>query len=129
MALAKGGIKPETLTAALASASTSDKSEIAELLKKAGAVPPPAVDAATLQSYAGKYRSEQGNEVVLSVKDGTLLATPTGQGPLAMMSIDKTSFRPVAFDGIVITLIIENEKVTGFNLKQSQGTSVFKRVN
>src|SRR5687767_6053359 len=56
MALDRGGAKPETLTAALVlSQSDKNKAEITEMLKKAGAVPPPEIDAATLQSYVGKY--------------------------------------------------------------------------
>jgi ankyrin repeat protein len=56
VALARGGAKPETLTAALAaSLSDKDKAAIAEALKKAGAKPPLEVDGATLQSYVGRY--------------------------------------------------------------------------
>ncbi|MGH9881351.1 MAG: hypothetical protein ACRD6N_07945, partial [Pyrinomonadaceae bacterium] len=54
VALDRGGLKPETLTAALAVASSGDNknAEIREMLKKAGAVPPPEVDAEILHSYA-----------------------------------------------------------------------------
>src|SRR2546426_11414862 len=62
IALARRGAKPETLTAALVAAqSDKDKAEIAEMLKKAGALPPPEVHAATLQSYVGKYKGETGS--------------------------------------------------------------------
>jgi hypothetical protein len=37
--------------------------EIRDMLKKAGAVLPPAVDFRTVQSYVGKCRGEQGIEV------------------------------------------------------------------
>ena len=89
MALARGGVKPETLTAALAAASNDkDKTAIAEMLRKAGAQPPPEIDAATLQSYTGRYKSEQGTEIAITVRDGKLFATPAAQGPLAMMAIE-----------------------------------------
>ena len=56
-AIEKGGLKPETLTAALALATSEQKNaEIIEMLKKAGAVPPPEIDAATLQSYVGQVQ-------------------------------------------------------------------------
>ena len=72
----KGGAKPETLTAALAGAmDDKEKAAIAEMLKKAGAKPPLEVDAATLQSYVGKYKPEQGNEITFSLKDGKLIAS------------------------------------------------------
>ena len=51
-----------------------NKVEIAEMLKKAGALPPPEIDAATLQSYVGKYRNEQGTEITVTFKDGKLFA-------------------------------------------------------
>lgn len=130
MALARGGLKPETLTAALAAASNDkDKTAIAEMLRKAGAQPPPEIDAATLQSYAGRYKPEQGAEIAITVKDGKLFATPTGQGPLAMMPIDKTSFRPIAFDGLTISFTMTGDKVSGFTLKQGPTNTVYKKVD
>lgn len=130
VALAKGGAKPETLTAALASASNDkEKAAIAEALKKAGAKPPLEVDAATLQSYVGRYKPEQGADIVFAIKDGKLIATPTGNpNPLVMMAIDKTTFRPVQFGGIVVTFTVEGGKASGFSLKQGATTTVFKRV-
>jgi catechol 2,3-dioxygenase-like lactoylglutathione lyase family enzyme len=93
VALDKGGLKPEALTAALAAASAGDNknAEIVELLKNAGAVPPPEVDAEILQSYVGKYKSEQGSEVKVAVKDGTLFAAPAGQQPLSLIAVDEVA--------------------------------------
>ncbi len=129
MALAKGGVKPETLTRALALAlNDKDKAAIAEMLKKAGAQPPPEVDAATLQSYVGRYKPETGAEIAITVKDGKLFVTPTGQGPSAMMPIDKTSFRALAFDGLNISFTMTGDKVSGFTLKQGSTNAVYKKV-
>lgn len=130
VALARGGTKPETLTAALASAaSDKDKTAIAEALKKAGAKPPLEVDAATLQSYAGRYKPEQGGDITITVNDGKLLAKPANNpNPLALMAIDKTTFRPIEFGGLVITFTVEGDKATSFSLKQGANTTVFKRV-
>lgn len=129
IALARGGAKPETLTAALAtSMGDKDKAAISEALKKAGAKPPLDVDAATLQSYAGRYRPEQGGEVTFTVKDAKLFATLANQGPLAMMAIDKTTFRPVSFGGILVTFTVEGDKTSGFTLKQGANTTAYKRV-
>ena len=130
IALARGGAKAETLTAALAaSMSDKDKTAIAEALKKAGAKPPLEVDAATLQFYVGRYKPEQGGEITFTVNDGKLFATLGNQGPLAMMAIDKTSFRPVDFGGIVITFTVEGDKSSGFSLKQGANTTVYRRVS
>lgn len=129
IALARGGAKPESLTAALALAmNDKDKAEIADMLKKAGAVPPLEIDAATLQSYVGRYKPEQGAELTFTLQDGKLFATPAGQRPFPMMALDKTTFRPVAFDAITVTFGSEGEKVTSLTLKQGQNTTVFKKV-
>lgn len=129
MAIAKGGIKPETLTAALA-ASTGDekKAEITEMLKKAGALPPPEIAAEILQSYVGKYKGEQGSEVAVTFTDGKLYVTPPGQGALLLSAVDKTTFRPTAFDGVTIIFNVEGGKTTGFTLKQGPNTSVLKKI-
>lgn len=129
VALARGGAKPETLSAALAAAlNDKEKVAIAEMLKKAGAMPPPEVDAATLQSYVGKYKNEQGLEIAVTFKDGKLFAAPAGQQPLALMAVDKITLRPTAFDGITVTMNVDGGKVTGFTLKQGPTTQIFKRV-
>lgn len=129
VALAKGGAKPETLTAALAlTMDDKEKVVIAELLKKAGAQPPLQVDAATLQSYVGKYRAEQGPEITVTLTDGKLFGTAAGQQPLALMAVDKTTFRPVAFDGISVSFKVEGDKATGFTFKQGANTAIYKRV-
>lgn len=117
-----------TLTAALASATAApDKATIADLLRKAGAKPPFEVDAATLQSYAGRYKSD-GPEVAVTVSGGLLYFAFRSNDPLAMMPLDKTNFRPIAFDGLTVTLNVEGDKVTGFTLKQGANTTLFKRV-
>lgn len=129
VALARGGAKPETLTAALALAmNDKDKGEIAEMLKKAGALPPLEVEPAILQSYVGKYKTEQGPDIVFNLKDGKLFATAGNQQPLAMMAIDKKTFRPVAFDGINVAFNVEGDKATGFTFKQGASTAIYKRV-
>src|SRR5688572_10095019 len=129
VALSKGDLKPETLTSALAVAmNDTEKTAIAETLKKAGSKPPLEVDAATLQSYVGRYKSEQGNEIAFTLKEGKLIATPANQGPIPMMAVDKTTFRPVGFGGLVITFTVEGDKTSGFTLKQGANTTVFKRV-
>ncbi|MEA2205766.1 MAG: hypothetical protein QOE77_2542 [Blastocatellia bacterium] len=130
MALDRGGATPEALTGALALATADEKmGEIAELLKKAGAKPPFEVDAATLQSYAGRYKADPGPEISITLKDGKLFATSPGQQPFALMAIDKTAFRPVAFGGMTITFNVADGKVNGFALKQGPyPTTQLKRV-
>jgi len=128
IAVAKGGIKPETLTAALAATRGDEKkSEIATILKKAGATPPPEIDAAILQSYVGKYKSEN-NEVTFTSKDGKLFAGFGAQAPFEMIALDKLTFRPAPFDAFVVTMNVEGGKATGFTLKQGTNTTLYKKM-
>jgi len=129
IALAKGGLKPEALTAAWVTASSDkDRSAIAEMLKKAGAQPPPEIDAATLQTYVGRYKSDQGNEIVVSVKDGKITAALANQGALVMMSMDKITFRPAAFEGFTLTFTMTGNKVSGLTMMQGTRPTAYKRV-
>src|SRR5215216_6132188 len=98
IALDTGALKPEALTVALAASEGNEKNAaITEMLKKAGAQPPLAIDATTLQSYAGKYKAETGPELTITTKDGKLFATGFGRQELPLMPLDKTTFRPLAF--------------------------------
>ena len=129
VALDKGGAKAETLTAALeATAADEKRAEIAEMLRKAGAVPAPTVAAETLASYVGKYRSEQGTDIAVTLKDGKLSATPAGQGSFGLSAMNQTTFRPTEFDGITLTFNVEGGKTTAFTLKRGETTTQFKRV-
>jgi ankyrin repeat protein len=128
VALDTGKLPAGTLTAALVAASSDEKkAAIAELLKKAGAQPPPEVDAATLQSYVGKYKGDPGPEITFTVKDGKLVGTGGG-GPITLMAVDEKTFRPVEFDGLTFTFNVEGGKVTGLSFKQGPNTTVLKRV-
>ena len=129
MALERGGAKPETLTVALLLSSSDPKTaNIAEMLKKAGATPPMEVDAATLQSYVGKYKGDPGPEFSIVAKEGSLFATGLGRGDLRLMPLDKTTFRPLAFGGITLTFNVDGGKVTGLAFKQGPNTTQMKRL-
>ncbi len=125
-----GGAKPATLTSALAAATGAEKvnDEVVELLKKAGAVPPLDVDAPTLDSYLGQYKSEQGTVITFSRNEKKFIATVTGQPSLVLMATDNVTFKPVAFDGIVITFKSQGDKVTSFELQQGPTKSMYTRL-
>ena len=127
IALERGGLKPETLNSALRRA-PSDKKEIVDLLKKAGAVVVEvSVEPEILKSYAGLYKHEQIGELTVEVKDGKLVGRIAGQGPFTTYAVNKTTFAINEVEA-TITFNIEGDKVTGFTLKQGGGTFVFKRV-
>ena len=129
LALDRGGVKPETLTLALVTSEGDAKNAgIVELLKKAGAQPPLVIDEATLQSYAGKYKGDPGPEITITVKEGKLVVSGFGPREVALMPIDKTTFRPLAFGGITLTFNVEADKVSALTIKQGPTTSQLKRL-
>ena len=78
------------------------------------------IDAATIQSYAGKYKGDPGPEITIAAKDGNLFATGLGRGELRLMPLDKTTFRPVAFGGVTLTFNSEGGKVIGVTLSRDR---------
>ena len=123
LALAKGGLEKDVLTSALVYATVNKNTEMVDLLKKAGAVPPPEVNKTILESYLGKYKSEQGLEVTFSLPEGVLTALVQGQRPLQMLAIDETTFRPVTAQGVRVRFKVDAGKVTGMELTQGQNTT------
>ena len=130
VALQQGKLKAEDLTAALVAASSSDypNSEIRDMLKKGGAEPPPKLDDNILQSYVGKYSTERGMEVEITLADGKLFATPAGQQAISLVAIDEFTFRPSAFQGVTVRFTLEADKTTGFEFKQGAESMQLKRV-
>ena len=129
VALDKGSLKPETLTVALAVATEEKNAAISEMLTKAGAKPPIQVEAATLQSYAGKYKGDPGPEATITVQDGKLMVAGFTRQPQPLMALDNTTFRPIAFGGITLTFNVEGGKVTGMAFKQGPNTTQMKRID
>lgn len=129
VALDRGTAKPESLTIALVLSSADEKkANITEMLKKAGAQPPLQVDAATLQSYAGKYKGDTGPEVTITVKDGKLFVGGFTREPQPLLATDNTTFRPINFGGITLIFNAEAGKVVSMTFKQGQTTNVMKRT-
>jgi ankyrin repeat protein len=129
IALEKSGATPSGLTSALVAAMGGENKndEIVALLKKAGAAPPLEVDAATLKSYVGKYKNDAGRETTISLKDDKLMAGFAGP-PFPLMAVDKTTFKPVGFEGLSFSFKLEDNKVAAVELKQGDTTTLLKRV-
>jgi len=130
LALARGGLKKETLTVALYLASQDkDSTEAAELLKKGGAVPPPVIDATKLQSYAGEYKNGAQN-LAVRFNQGSLSGALPDQRPRPFMPHDETNFEVLFIDGdVMVTFKVDQGKVVGLTLKQGEKKTEFTRVN
>lgn len=127
-AVDNGHFSVETLNSALAAALFNKSAGIVEILKSAGATPPPEVAIETLQSYAGKYRGEPGPEVEMTIKDGRLFVKPGNQQPMSLWPLDQTTFKPIAFEGATITFNVENGQTVGLTFVQNGVKMELKRV-
>lgn len=130
-ALGRGGLKPETLNAAMAAASSGEnpQPEIVEILKKAGAVRTPEIDDEILQSYAGKYRGDMG-EFVVTYSEGKLRAALGDDRPLNLIAVDQVTFRPADFDNYgTVSFRVEAGRTIGCALKHGSQTIELKRLD
>lgn len=128
-AIANGKLKLGTLNAVLAAALAYKKSDdIIQLLKDAGATPPPEIDAETLRSYTGKYKGEHGPDVEITFEDGILFVAPGAQSPLSLWPLDQRTFRPIAFDGASLTFNVEDGKTVGITFEQGGFKTEMKSV-
>lgn len=119
-----GTLSVENLSIALAFASAGNKpDEIVEILKNAGAMPPPNISLETLKSYAGKYKGEHGFEVEITLRDGKLFATSPGQQPISLWPLDQITFKPIAIQGA--TLIFN---VGSLTFQQDEHKMELKRI-
>lgn len=99
--LAKGKVSQAMLDKTYEAALDAKHTNIAEVLKKAGAnepAPPVAVDPKVLESYAGTYKNEQlPFDVKVFIKDGKLCLQPTGQPEIVPKAKSPTLFEYTQF--------------------------------
>ena len=127
-AIESGQLKSETLNVGLAAALVKGNSDIVELLKQAGATPPPEVSLATLESYTGRYRSEHGPAVEMTIHDGRLFASPGAHEPISLWPLDQRTFKPIAFDGATIIFNVEAGRTVGLTFIQDGHYNEMQRV-
>jgi uncharacterized glyoxalase superfamily protein PhnB len=128
-AVDSGRLSVETLNVAFAAAlAGKKKAEIVEILRNAGATPPPKIPVETLQSYVGKYRGEQGLGAEISFKDGRLYATPTGQQTMTLWPLDQRTFKPIAIQGATIVFNVEDDQTSSLTFMQDEFQMELKRL-
>jgi hypothetical protein len=103
------------------------QTEVAALLKKAGAHEPApafAVDVKTIEAYAGTYKSDVVPlDIKVFVKEGNLYMQATGQSefPLKASSATQFEFAPAR-------VAVEFDSASSFTLKQGGGSFRFKKA-
>jgi hypothetical protein len=124
--LANGKPSQDSLDKAYENALERKQTDVADLLKKAGAnepAPAVAVDAAVLESYVGTYKSDDiPLDIKVSTKEGKLYLQATGQPEFATKALSATRF---AF--APARLEIEFNAPDNFTLKQGGGAFKFKK--
>jgi len=125
--LEKGGLRPDSLTAAIARASKDNRSELVELLKKHGAALPFAVETALLDQYAGSYKAENNQDLKFQRQNSTLEAVFSGQ-TFALIALSTDTFRAEEFEGITLQFLSEGGRLAGAMLRQGKNETRYKKV-
>lgn len=122
LALEKTKPSPDDLSAALAEAQAGRHDAVVEQLERAGAKPPkPAdfvIEAATLEGYAGVYRSEggNGNELRFEIRDGKLVCVNCSPQGMVLGAEDAVTFREPARPRPRLVFSLTQGKPSGFVL-------------
>jgi ankyrin repeat protein len=131
MLLEMGGFKPEEMTDFLTLAERNKKTEIAEILKKAGAQPKPKVEYKVepekLKSYEGRFKAEQF-EMTVKIKDGKLTCSIEQSFESALNPVGEHAFDVEQTGGVIITFSVEENKVTGLRWKTPTREVVLKKL-
>jgi hypothetical protein len=127
--LARKQVDAAGLTQALAAAEQIESPEIVELLRAAGAQPPPPanaeVPAEVLAKYAGTYVGEDGAERRLAVVEGKLGYTNPAGETILLGAVDERTFR---FPDNPITVSFPAEERPGsFTLTYPDGSTRLMR--
>lgn len=128
--LEAGGLKPETLSALLVSATRSKNEEMIALLKGAGAQPPAVpdyrVDPAVLKSYEGTFKNEQ-SDVSFKVRENKLFAVFQGRD-FELTPSAKHTFVVADAPQVSIIFAVEADKVTTAVLKEGNNETRYKKA-
>jgi ankyrin repeat protein len=121
------GLRPDSLTAAVALASKNNRAEIVELLKKHGATQPITVETALLDQYAGTYKAENNPDLRFQRQNNTLEAASGGQ-TFVLLALSADAFRAEEFEGITLQFLSEAGRVVGAMLRQGKNETRYKKV-
>jgi len=125
--LAKGRLRPDSLTTALMLASKNNRVDLVELLKKHGATQPFAVETALLEQYAGTYKAESNPDLRFQRQSNTLEAASGGQ-TFVLLALSADTFRAEQFEGVTIQFQSEDGRVVGAKLRQGKNETSYKKV-
>lgn len=128
--LSIGGFEQKWLNNCLTLAARNNRSEIVEMLNKAGAVAAEEfkIDVDALNAYTGVFKSQE-MEMALTIKDGKLIASLAGQSTSTLVPTGKHTFSLAQFPEVQVTFILlEDKRVVGLTFKGPQNETVFRKV-
>ncbi len=125
--LEKGGLRPDSLTVAVALASKNSRVEMVELLKKHGATQPFAVEPALLDQYAGTYKADNNPDLKFQRQNNTLEAASGGQ-IFVLLALSADTFRAEQFEGVTVQFLSEGGRVVGAMLRQGKNETRYSKV-
>jgi ankyrin repeat protein len=125
--LGKGGLRADSLTAAIARASKDNQSELVELLKKHGAKPPFIVDSALLDQYTGSFKADNSPDLQFQRQGSALEAVFSGQ-TFALLALSADTFRAEQFEGVRLQFLSESGRVVGAMLSQGKNETRYKKT-
>jgi hypothetical protein len=125
--LDKGGLRPDSLTAAVALASKNNRDEMVELLKKHGATQPLAVETVLLDQYSGVYKADNNPDLRFQRQSNTLEAASGGQ-TFVLLALSADTFRAEQFEGVTVQFLSEGGRVVGTMLRQGKNETRYKKV-
>ena len=91
--------------------------------------PWPAVDSALLQPYAGRYKSDAGLDVVITIQAGRLLAFPDDSPGVFLRPTDERTFTPMMTEPSRVVFEGEAALMTALTFEQAGRAERFVRVD
>lgn len=126
--LAKGGLPPYALTAALLRATRDHKAELASVLQAGGAKMPATIAPEVLAQFVGSYSSPNDPDaLVIAVKEGQLEGA-SGNRTFHLFADGEATFRPMEFSAMVLKFVKEGEAITTLQLVQGPRTTPYKKT-
>ena len=90
--------------------------------------PPAEIAAEILQSYVGSYKGERGLAAEITLDNGQLYVTPSGQPTMRLWPVDQVTFRPIPIPGATIIFNVANGATVSFTLQHDDFKTELKRV-
>lgn len=85
------------------------------------------IDKETLSKYAGIYELSEGFDLDITLEDGALYVTPTGQGKIALKPVSETKFELMIVDASIEFIVGENGEINSLDYKQGEYEAIAER--